>query len=985
MFRMAKLSIVLTWLVLIPAAAYAQLGASITGTVKDTSGAVLPGVTVEASSPALIEKTRTVVTDGNGAFAIIDLRPGTYTVTFTLTGFNAVRREGIALSGTFNATVSPEMRVGSLQETITVTGETPIVDVQSTTKQRVLDRAIIDFLPSARSQQSLAALIPGMNNTNLTDQDVGGSGGDRMTDMSIHGSKVTDQRQMVNGLSIGGVARAGQATSTPPSLTTMQEVTIDTSGVDASQPTGGVRINFIPKDGGNKYGGTFFLTGANGSMQGNNLTQELKDRGLTSQGSLKKVIDFNPGFGGPLMKDKLWFYGSVRFNPTQNYIAGAFYNLNENKPDVWTYAPDLSRPSINDYAYRNQAARVTWQATPRNKIAFRYDNMYRCTCPSIASSATSPEAAADFIFSPIADKTLEWSSAVSSKLLVEGILFHHKAQWFNRMNPSVDPRMIPVTEQNPLPGYPTSYRSRTTNANFTPNWRMRFSMSYVTGSHVFKAGMNDGWSHTSSTTTSNFPVSYRLSSGVPNQMTLNSYPVAIWTGVDGDGGVFAQDKWTSGRLTLTGGLRWDFFNAAAPPTTLGPSVLTPNRNLEFPETQLLAWRDITPKMGAVFDLFGNGKTALKVAVNKYVAGQAGGGLATVGPANNVVVTTTRTWVDGNKNFVPDCVLTNPALQDNRTSGGDQCGPWANLNFGQATPGATQDPDIMRGWGKRGYNWEFATSVQHEILPRTSIDVGFFRRIYGNFIATDNLAVSPADYDRFSITAPVDARLPDGGGSVVTDLYNVKPEKFSVASNNYQTFASNYGNQIEHWNGVDATVTGRMLNGLMFSGGMSTGRTTTDECDVTPKLDSPSRRFCHVETPFLTQLKGYAAYMIPRIDVQVAGTVQSVPGPLIQANLTATQAMVTPSLGRPISGGATSTITVPLIAPGSFYGDQLNQVDFRIGKVLKYHRTSSMVSLDVFNVLNANPVLQESSVYSQWRTPQVILPARFVKLSVQVDF
>lgn len=970
---------------LVPASAHAQLGASIAGVVKDSSGAVLPGVTVEATSPALIEKSRAVVTDGNGAYSIIDLRPGAYTVTFTLTGFSSVKREGIALSGTFNSVANAEMRVGSLQETITVTGEAPIVDVKSATRQKVLDRAMIDFLPSARSQQSLAALIPGMSNTNITDQDVGGSGGDKMTDMSIHGSKVTDQRQMVNGLSIGGVARAGQATSTPPSMTAMQEVTIDTSGVDASQPTGGVRINFIPKDGGNKYAGTFFLTGAGGAMQGNNLTQELKDRGLTTPGSLKKVIDFNPGVGGPILRDRLWFYGTFRLNPTQNYIPGAFYNLNENKPDVWTYAPDLNRPSINDYAYRNQSYRVTWQASSRNKLAFRYDNMYRCTCPNIASSATSPDAAADFIFNPIHDKTIDWTSPITSKLLVEGILFHHGAQWVNRRNPSVDPRMIPVTEQNPLPGYPSSYRSRTTNTNVTPNWRMRFSVSYVTGSHVFKAGMNDGWSHTSSTTTSNFPVAYRLSSGVPNQITLNSYPVAIWTGIDHDGGVFVQDKWSIGRLTLTGGVRWDYFNAAAPAQTLGPSILTPDRNLVFEETPLLAWRDITPKMGAVYDLFGNGKTALKVAVNKYVTGQAGGGLATVGPANNVVVTTTRTWVDGNRNYVPDCDLRNPVLQDSRASGGDQCGPWANLNFGRSTPGATQDPNIMTGYGKRGYNWEFAGSVQHEILPRTSLDVGFFRRVYGNFLATDNLAVSPLDNDRFSITAPADPRLPGGGGYLITDLYNVRPDKFSVASNQYTTFASNYGSQVEHWNGMDVTMTGRTINGLMFSGGLSTGRTTTDECDVRPKLDNPSARFCRQMTPFLTQVKGYAAYMIPRIDLQLATTLQSVPGPAIQANLTATQAMVTPSLGRPISGGATSTISVPLLEPGTMYGDRFNQVDFRVGKVLKYGRTSSLVSLDLFNVLNSNSVLAESSVYSQWRTPTVILPARFIKLSVQVDF
>jgi hypothetical protein len=967
-----------------PLAAFAQLGASVTGVVKDASGAVLPGVTVEVSSPALIEKVRSAVSDGNGVFQVVDLRPGTYSVTFTLAGFNTVRREPVELSGTATVIVNADLPVGSLEETVTVSGEAPVVDVQSSVTQRVIDREVVDFIPTSRTQQSLTALIPGMNTTQLTHQDVGGQAGDRMTDFSIHGSRVDDQRQMVNGLSIGGVARAGQATSTPPSMTAMAEVTIDTSGVDASQPTGGVRINFIPRDGGNRFSGTMFLTGATGAMQGSNYTDELAARGLRSIGKLKKVIDVNPGVGGPIKRDRLWFYFSLRDNPTENYIAGGYHNLNENRPDLWTYEPDLSRPSINDYDFRNQALRLTWQATSRHKIAGRYDNMYRCTCPSIGSFTTSPEAAPDFTFKPIADKTVEWTGAISSRLLMEGIVFHHQARWLNVISPLVDPRMIPVTEQNPRPGYPTTYRSRTSNHNFTPNWRTRFSLSYVTGAHAFRTGMNHGWSTTRSNTSSHHPMSYRLSNGVPNQLTLNSYPVDIWTGIDGDGGVFAQDKWTIDRLTLNLGVRYDYFLSAAPETRFGPTPLLPARDFTFPRTPLLSWHDVTPKVGAAFDLSGDGKTALKVSANKYVAGQAGGGLANVGPANNVVTTTTRSWTDANGNYVPDCDLTNATAQDLRAGGGDFCGAWASANFGQAQPGTTQDPDVMRGWGKRGWNWEFSTSIQREIVQRVSVDVGYFRRVYGNFTVTDNLTLSPSDYDPYSITAPVDPRLPGGGGYAIGDLYNLNPSRFGLASNNYVTFAGNYGRQIEHWNGVDVTATGRLANGFSFSGGLSTGRSTSDECDVAPKLDNPSRRFCRQIEPFLTQVKGFGSYQIPRVDVNVAATFQSIPGPSLQANFTATNAMVQPSLGRPLSGGATN-VSVALLEPNTIYGDRLSQVDVRVGKLFRINRMRTMASVDVFNVTNANPVLAESSTYSQWRTPTTILSARFVKLSLQLDF
>ena len=191
-----------------PSAVFAQ--GSITGVVKDSSGAILPGVTVEASSPALIERTRTVVTDGTGQYRIVDLRPGTYTVTFTLSGFNTLRREGIELSGSFIAAVNADLAVGSVEQTVTVTAEAAVVDVQSTTQQRVLGHEVADAVPSSRMPSGLGALIPGMvtaisaaNFTGLGSQEVGGAGGDTTTNLSIHGGQNTDFRMNLNGLSTG--------------------------------------------------------------------------------------------------------------------------------------------------------------------------------------------------------------------------------------------------------------------------------------------------------------------------------------------------------------------------------------------------------------------------------------------------------------------------------------------------------------------------------------------------------------------------------------------------------------------------------------------------------------------------------------------------------------------------------------------------------------------------------------------------------------
>jgi hypothetical protein len=232
-----------------PAAAFAQ--AAIAGTVKDTSGAVLPGVTVEAASPVLIEKTRDVVTDGSGNYRIENLRPGSYTVTFTLSGFSTVKRDAVDVAGSATTTLDVALKVGAVEETITVTGETPIVDVATTTKQSVLDTTAVQTLPSSRQYFSLARLVPG---TTGGGTDVGGSAiADVGQSVQVHGSHAVDQRVTLNGVSIMTLQAGGNIGGQQPDVGSAAEVTVDTSSLSAEMSTGGIRINFIPKDGGNTF------------------------------------------------------------------------------------------------------------------------------------------------------------------------------------------------------------------------------------------------------------------------------------------------------------------------------------------------------------------------------------------------------------------------------------------------------------------------------------------------------------------------------------------------------------------------------------------------------------------------------------------------------------------------------------------------------------------------------------------------------------
>jgi hypothetical protein len=983
---------VLVGAVALPATVWAQ--AALLGVARDTSGAVLPGVTVEAASPVLIEKVRSTVTDGNGRYQIENLRPGQYTVTFTLTGFNTIRRDGVTLSGAAPTAVDAEMRVGALEETITVTGEAPTVDVQTTTRQAALTADVIDALPTARSYLGLARLIPG---TAGGGNDVGasqtqGTGGS----LTFHGSRAQDQRVTLNGLNTMTLQAGGNIGGQIPDMGSAAEVTVDHTGVSAELPTGGVRINFIPRDGGNTFTNSTFFTFSNGAMQGNNYTDELRQAGLGAPNEVDVNWDLNLSMGGPMKRDKVWFWFSTRYQGAESFVP-IFENRNAYNPDAWLYEPDTSRQGELKSRVQQNSLRVTVQASPRNKIAGTYKIDRWCQCPNAISATRAPETAVDFRFPRLRQTHLEWTSPVTNRLLFEAVGLHLFERWGN-MHPTntasgsvddprlvaIQPQMISVTEQsNGL-----QYRGFTNyNNTLVPNYAYRAAMAYVTGSHSFKVGFNRTHGFQVTRTYSLNPLSYRFNNGVPNQITLRADPTTLRNQLNNDIGFYAQDRWTMNRMTVGMAIRFDHFRSTFGAADIGPGPLVPNRNISFPETDNLNWNDVTYRSALTYDLLGNGKTALKFTVNKYLRGQTLNTLGnTPNPVNRLINTTTRAWVDANRDFVPQCNIVDPAANG-------ECGALANRNFGTAVPGEQFSSSLLTGFGNREANWEFSAGVQHELLPRLSVDVGYFRRIWLNLATTDNLALTADDFDIFSINVPRDPRLPNGGGYTLDGIRNLKPSAFGRPTDNLNALANDYGRQIEHWNGVDVNVNARLQNGLMLQFGTSTGRTREDDCEVVaklPELNSGNNlrplQFCNRTTPFLTSVKGYAVYTVPKVDVQLSGTFRSTNETSINANFVATNAFLAANstLGRPLSGNA-QNITIALLQPNTEYLPRRNELDMRFGKVLRFGRSRSIVSVDVFNMLNSNALLTVNENFASWMAPQSVLNARLVKFSLQLDF
>ena len=532
-----------------------------------------------------------------------------------------------------------------------------------------------------------------------------------------------------------------------------QEVVVSTSGGLGEAETNGVVVNLIPRDGGNTFSGTVFVNGANGAMQSSNYTQDLIDRGLTAPEEIKNVYDINPMFGGRIIRDKLWFYYTDRVWGADNTVPGMFINKNAGNPNAWNYDPDLTRQAATENISKTHILRLTWQATERNKFTAYWAEQYTCLrCKGGGTATSTVESTSHSEFKPSRIQQATYSSPITSRLLAEAGFGTYMSRYGNgwstggRDDGTHNPAMIRVVDQNAaIPGLGTipglTYRfpaSFTRSQVWTMTWRS--SLSYVTGAHNMKFGYFGGLIQ-APTRSYNYSAvtAYRFNVGVPNQISVSGvYPDMLETNNQlVPTSFYAQDQWTRGKMTLQGGVRYDHAMTKFPDHRVGGTPLIPTE-IFFPagSTPGLSWDDVTPRMGVAYDLFGNGKTALKMNVGKYMEGvivTSGGGYTNLNPVQRITTSTTRSWTDTNKNYVPDCNLAN-------VNKNGECGDMANKNLGSNSFERNADPDWYTGWGRRQYNWSFGASIQQEVAPRVSVSVGYIRNWWGNWSVADNLAV-----------------------------------------------------------------------------------------------------------------------------------------------------------------------------------------------------------------------------------------------------
>jgi hypothetical protein len=1006
-------------LTLLPLQALAQ--GTLTGTVRDASGAVLPGVTVEAASPALIEKVRTVVSDGTGQWRIVDLRAGTYTVTFTIEGFTTVRRDGIELTGSATLTVPVDMRVGNLQETITVSGETPVVDVQSTRRETVLNADVLQTLPATRSYGALLNSIPGLTIAG----GVSAQTTPTMTLFTAHGGDPLEGRITIDGLTVAAAFNGGGVSSFTYDVTNVEEMQVLVSGGLGEAETGGPSMNLIPRTGGNSFRGSAFWSGAGDWSRGENIDDYLRSIGITRGPALITAWDVNGSFGGPLKRDRLWFFASVRSFESAQAVEGVFANAYAGDATKWGYLRDDTVEARNSTGRDTYLLRLAAQVTPRNRVTFSQENQYLCEGSSVmtgteacrprgsnwiamGTTTSSPEATPGFRDYPYYVTQATWASPLTNRVLLEAgfsrfhYLYAGNGQVLGHLPSDGIVDLIPVTEQRAIDQHRANFTYRAVgvygdNDANPNNWRG--SVAYVTGAHNLKVGIQGAFQRSDRTgLTNSSQLAYRFDNGVPNQFT---YRLPTWQTADRTlaNAVYIQDQWTVRRLTLQAALRYDQASSWSPAEHNGTTEVSPFNAapIAFERTvSVSGYHDLSPRLGAAYDLFGNGKTAVKVNGGRYLGPATNDRNYTVNnPANRIVQSVSRNWVDGNGNYVVDCDPLNPAMQV--TPGGDTCAALGgnSLNFGKVGDNLTQvNPAILGGWGARADDWQFGVSVQQQLMPRVSVDVGYNRRSWGNFTVTDNQVRSPQDYEAWTVTAPDDPRLPGGGGYTITQ-YAITPAAFARASQNYVTFESDFGAaRSNYWHGVDVAVNARLRNGLVFQGGTSTGREVEDTCASVVNIDSPDPRNCRQVEPFTTTFRGLATYTLPKVDVLVSASLRSLPGSELSAAYVVPNTIFLAQLGRlPAGGTATGNQTVQLLDSNQLYAeDRLTQVDMRFAKVLRFGARRADVGVDLYNLFNSNTAVGYDGTYDYgttdgggWLQPTSIVQPRFVRLNLTVSF
>jgi hypothetical protein len=974
---------------IVPAVSSAQT--SIAGVVRDESGAVLPGVTVEAISPALIEGMRTAATDEQGRYRIEALRPGPYKLTFSLSGFGTLTRTGVDVPSDTVVTVNAEMKLGTLEESLTVSGQSPQVDVLQASRTQVLTRTIIDSLPVSRNVMSIGVLAAGVR---AGTPDIGGS---RMTEqvaLRAHGLAGNDAEQLVEGMSIQSLEGPSQSYFDDM---LQSEISVMTSGIPADTSGGGIRLNSVLKDGGNLFSGATFLGFSSGTWQADNVDDELRTapRSIRSANGIKHIQMFSASFGGPMVRNRLWFLVTARHQSSDELVADVPAQI---------VAPDgeVINSYIDTYV-RGPSVRLTWQATPNHKIATFASRWWKRKGKDFAAGTDprvgqfrDPTRAHHFV------GDVKWTWTPRSSFLVEagysmaafdwlggpaaGVLKERGTpEWYTQTQKTDTQRQI-----HPQCAYDTGCTAwGSLLSQRQDNTRNVFDgrVSYVTGTHNIKIGYtHEIGPDYRMDNEHNGDIQLNYNQGRPSTVTVYNTPLNAPGIVEYDAALFAQDSWTMRRLTVNPGLRVEWFAAGMEETSGPAGRFAPARF--FPAQHgLIRWGpDYAPRVSAVYDLRGDGRTALKTSFSKYHRQYDADPFLTYADAG--LRQENRNWFDCSLNPAGTACAGVALPTDNDGIAQDhEIGPSpSGGNFGQRS-------GAVRGDLRRQYNLEYTAGVQHQLRPGLAVGGLFIKRAIYNIQMTDRTFITRGDYTPFQVRLPA---ISDPAVAAVLNsnemltVYNLNQAKNSVYNQGLVDRSSAQNRSF--YSGFEASFSARVSGKGTLFGSWTAERNLSVFCESDDNPNGPPTadlyqgrqvaeggRFCdqrQFHMPFLNEFKLAGSYLL-RFGIDVGAVLQSYPG---------LERVITwqPAANLFPNGQRTQAQTIVLNDPGSLFSERWNQLDMNVKKNIRYgHGKVHTFQLDVFNVFNSNAIrTMTDTIGTSLGQVTAILPGRFPRIAYQ---
>ena len=924
--------------------AFAQQTGTLSGVVKDAQGAVLPGVTVTASSPSLIGGARTAVSGDTGAYQLASMPPGSYVVTYELTGFTTLKREAVVVRVAQTTRLDVDLAVGALQETVTVSGESPVVDVSTTTTQTNIDKELFDAIPTGRNPWVMAGLVPGVVTGRL---DVGGTEGMQQYNIEAFGSADSQKSFSIDGLKTNWGGGSGGATMQYYGFEMYEEYNMQTASGTAESDVSGVYMNMVTKSGGNRFTSDHNIYYMNDALQGDNVDDELRQRlGLTAGAQtgaagnpIKTSYDWSSTLGGPIKQDKAWFFSALRWWRLDQYQIGA-------------RNADGSQ-AIDDNRIRNFMGKATAQVAANTKASFMFnrnlkDRFHRRDAPFLFTE----DKASVLQDQPAQNYVAQVNQVLGNKMVVDARFGRMWGVFPTRYQPDVTPDDIAIRDivRN------TQFNAAT-EQSLNPNHRYQananasyFADQLGAGTHDFKLGAQLSWEMMKYDRIRNGDLFLELNDGVPLRAQIANTPVAsdhrlnTWA-------VFAQDRWMLGRATINYGVRLDGVKGFLPAQSSPAGTFTTARS--FDETDIYSYDlNIAPRIGVSYDLVGNGRTALKAYYGRFY-NQFGSEIAeAVNPNARINVIVPWNDVNGDLQFQPG--------ELNLSSFSGFRGVFPRYDTDAARP----------------YSDEMNVGIDHQLLPNFAVSASYHRRQHRNGLGTIDLARPASAY------TPVNRTYtnPETGQSQSITVFNLNPALTGVRDR----FITNVDVLESDYDGVQLSFNKRMSNrwqllggltlqqhkGFGHSGTFTDTNTTTDVSDPNFQLNRGNSAV-FTDLPWTFTLSG--SYQLP-LDISFSGKYTARAGDPLMRTLT-------------VTGLNQGSVTVWTQERGEDRAETVNKfVDVRFAKRFPLGASRLEGSLDVFNLLNANHVqLQNEAIGTTWGRPTRILAPRIIRFGVTARF